>query len=389
MVLAHLADLHLGYRAYHRLAPGGINARERDISRAFDLAIDRLIGLGVDLIVIAGDIFHTVRPSNWAISGAFRQFSRLRSALPSTPIVVIAGNHDSPRIAETGSILRLLGEIPGVIVVDDVARPIHLEELETTVLCLPHNALARGEGVTLEPDPRATTNILTLHGTVRGGPASRLLRYESEYGGAEVEYSAIDPARWDYVALGHYHIATEFAPNIWYAGGLDRTSTNIWEEASSAKGFVTYDTESRRSTFHPIPGREVVDLPAFSAEGLGPGEIDERIQLLVEGVPGGIGEKIVRLVITDLPRRLYRDLDHRQIREYKAEALHFHLDPREPEVEKTLGYGAAERRLTLEEEVRHFLTDHWERRSPDLEVSKLIELAEHYLEGTDRSEAEG
>src|SRR5690606_23792546 len=108
MILAHLADLHLGYRAYHRLAPGGLNARERDVAAAFDLAADRVIALRADLVLVAGDAFHTVRPSNTAIAGAFRQFARLRAARPEAPVVVIAGNHDSPRSVETGSILKLL-----------------------------------------------------------------------------------------------------------------------------------------------------------------------------------------------------------------------------------------------------------------------------------------
>src|SRR5688572_25543968 len=97
MLIAHLADLHLGYRAYHRLGPGGINARERDVALAFRAALDKLIQLKPDLIIFAGDIFHTVRPSNAAIADAFRQFARLRSSLPNSPVVMIAGEHDSPR----------------------------------------------------------------------------------------------------------------------------------------------------------------------------------------------------------------------------------------------------------------------------------------------------
>lgn len=444
MLLAHLADLHLGYRAYHRLSPGGINARERDVALAFRAALDRVVELEPDLVLVAGDVFHTVRPSNAAIADAFRQFARLRTRLPEAPVVIIAGNHDSPRAVETGSILRLLAEIPGIIVVDDAARRVHLEELGTSILCLPHNALATGERIALEPDPEARVNILMLHGDVRGGGAEEKIRYVSEYGGAAVETSEIRPERWDYVALGHYHIATEIAPNMWYAGGIERTSTNIWEEADGAKGFLTYDTETRRATFHPLPGREVVDLPRFSAlarkageaqgdvgpaaaerqeagdEGAGtlpsqddgagedtgvvaegdeggeatsssrtppalpgrylePAEIDARIRALVEGVPGGIEGKIVRLVITDVPRELFRALDHRQIREYKAEALHFHLDARRPEIKRTVGYGAPFRRLTLAEEVQAFLTRHWQRSSEEIRTERLVELAERYL----------
>src|SRR5690625_1132185 len=107
MLIAHLADLHLGYRAYHRLTAGGINARERDVALAFRAAIDRVVELEADLVLVAGDVFHTVRPSNAAIADAFRQFARLRAQLPDAPVVVIAGNHDSPRAVETGSILRL------------------------------------------------------------------------------------------------------------------------------------------------------------------------------------------------------------------------------------------------------------------------------------------
>lgn len=447
MILAHLADLHLGYRAYHRAAPGGINARERDVAKAFRAALDRIIERGdVELILVAGDVFHTVRPSNLAIADAFRQFSRLYEALPDVPVVVIAGNHDSPRAVETGSILRLLGEIPNVVVVDDGARAVYLEAIDTSVLCLPHNALATDGGVEMEPDSEAATNVLMLHGTVAGGAAEEKLRYVSEYGGVKVETSEIRPDRWDYVALGHYHIATELAPNMWYSGGLERTSTNIWEEAEGEKGFLTYDTDAERATFHPLATRPVIDLPRFSArladeeaaelaadgaadtprnpadaenaatadppapddsepqpepepepdgeEGkrrrgkyLEPAEIDARIRELIDGIPGGIDGKIVRLVIHDVPRRLFRALDHEAIREYKAAALHFHLDARRPEVRRVVGYAAPYKRRTLEEEVESFLTKHWQPTSSSIDRERLIALARVYLEEAGPAEA--
>ncbi|HEV2085104.1 MAG TPA: metallophosphoesterase, partial [Gemmatimonadales bacterium] len=111
MKLAHIADPHLGIRQYHRQTSAGINQREADIAQAFRTAIDGVIAARPDAVVVAGDLFHSVRPSNSAIVFAFRQFQRLREALPSAPIVLIAGNHDTPRTVETGSILRLFEEL--------------------------------------------------------------------------------------------------------------------------------------------------------------------------------------------------------------------------------------------------------------------------------------
>ena len=102
MKIAHLADLHLGYRAYHRITSRGINQREADVAEAFRRAVAHVVELRPDLVVVAGDVFHTVRPTNQAILHAFLQFSKLRRELPAAVIVLVAGNHDIPRTAETG-----------------------------------------------------------------------------------------------------------------------------------------------------------------------------------------------------------------------------------------------------------------------------------------------
>jgi DNA repair protein SbcD/Mre11 len=406
MIIAHLADLHLGYRAYHRVTARGVNAREADVAEAFRRAGERLVELRPDLVLVAGDIFHTVRPSNSAIAEAFRQFVRVTTRLPEVPVVLIAGNHDSPRSTDTGNILALFREIPGLLVVTEEAERLRIPALDASVLCLPHNALAwpreeddarsqeedgsgrpqegdlgrpRGGATLLEPDPDAGTNVLMLHGTVSGAAAEGKIRYVSEYGGVAVADTAIGPERWDYVALGHYHIATELAPNMWYAGGLERTSTNVWLEAEGPKGFLTYDTERRAATFHPLPTRDVVDLARLPARGLTTAEVDQAIADAVEGIPGGLAGKIVRLVVTDIPRHVVRELDHRRIREYKAEALHFHLDPRPPEVRRVVGSGAPMRRQTLREQVVGYL-ERWTPTSPAIERERLVALGRAYLD---------
>ena len=107
MRLVHLADLHLGFRQYHRLTPEGINQREADVALVFRRAMERVIALRPDVVLIVGDVFHSVRPMNAAIIEAFIQLQTLRLALPDTEVVIVAGNHDRPRATETGSILDL------------------------------------------------------------------------------------------------------------------------------------------------------------------------------------------------------------------------------------------------------------------------------------------
>jgi DNA repair protein SbcD/Mre11 len=378
--IAHLADLHLGYRAYHRATPRGVNVREADVADAFRRVVARVVDLQPDLVLVAGDVFHTVRPSNTAIADAFRQFTVLTQGLPGVPVVMIAGNHDSPRSSDTGNILALFREIENVTVVAEECHPVRLPGLDASVLCMPHNSLATEDAaqVVMEPDPKARHNLLMLHGTVGGAAAEAKMRYVTEFGGAVVEDSAIGPERWDYVALGHYHIVTDLARNMWYAGAVERTSTNLWQETGE-KGFVLYDTATAKADFHAVATRPVVDLPRLAARGRSPAEVDEGIRDAVESVVGGIEGKIVRLVVADVPRHVVRELNHRRIRDWKAEALHFHLDARPPEVRRRAASGAPLRRQTLVEQVQSFLSGHWTPSAPDLKKEVLVELGTGYV----------
>lgn len=373
MLIAHLADLHLGYRAYHRLAPGGINLRERDVAQAFRQAIDKLIALKPQLIVFAGDIFHAVRPSNAAIADAFRQFARLSAGLPDSYMVIIAGDHDTPRAVETGSILRLFGEIPRIAVADQDARSIAIPQISAHVMAVPHAAVP--QNYDYARDDTAAVNVLVLHGSFS---EERLLELH-DYGGHYFDVADLHPERWDYVALGHYHKMTELAPNVFYAGSIERVSNNIWAESAPdhTKGFLTYDTTTGESTFYPLETRPVIDLPRiFDADQLSAAELNARIRKLVDGIKGGIEGKIVRLVIQDISRDHYRELDHKMLREYKAQALHFQLDARRPQTRAVTG---SRRYQTLEQELENFVLHSYHASSKDIDKQKVFELARTYL----------
>ena len=381
MRLVHISDLHLGYRQYQRLTPGGVNQREADVAATFRLAIDRIIALAPDVIVIAGDVFHSVRPSNQAILHAFLQFGRLRHALPDTDVVLVAGNHDTPRSAETGGILQLFGQL-GIEIVDREPRRISIGARGLSVLAVPDvPGMTRPSFV---PDSTARYNVLVVHGEVQGVlPATSAV---VDRASVEITPEELSASRWDYVALGHYHVYREVAPNAYYSGSIDYTSANPWGELYEervagliGKGFVERDLDSGHQTFHPLPpARPLVDLPPISATGMTPAEVDERIRSTVDRCDGGIDEKIVRLTVRDLPRHVARELDHKTIREYKRAALNFHLDLRRPEALRLHGTGSPGRRPSLNEIVREKLL----ARPLDSEIdrSALVARALAYLD---------
>jgi hypothetical protein len=127
--------------------------------------------------------------------------------------------------------------------------------------------------------------------------------------------------------------------------------------------------------------RQFVDLPPISAEGLAVMEIDERIRATVEHATDGIDNQVVRLRLHDMPAHLARELDHRQIREYKKRALNFFLDVRRPDLSRRSISGAPGKRPSLDELLREGLST---RLLPgDVDRNKLIDLGARYLAQAD------
>lgn len=386
MKLAHIADPHLGIRQYHRQTPAGINQREADIAHAFRLAVDGVIAVRPDAVVVAGDLFHSVRPTNAAIVFAFRQFQRLREALPEAPIVLIAGNHDTPRSTETGTILRLFEEL-GVDVATDEARRLVYPALDLSVLAVPHQALVGGARPVLRPDG-AGHRVLVLHGELEG--VFPFDRSAAEYGGALLGLEELAPAEWSYVALGHYHVQHEVAPRVWYAGSLEYVSPNVWGElvdeadhGLAGKGWLLADLERNTVERHEVPlARAILDLEPVEAEGLSAAAVSALIAERVGAVPGGVADRIVRLRVWNVPRHVARELDHASIRALKSAALHFQLDLRRPEIHRTIGMGAPGRRQTLPELVRGYL----ERRPLPAELDReaFVRLGESLMDAVER-----
>lgn len=384
MKIVHISDLHLGFRQYQRQTQAGINQREADVASAFRKAIDRIIEIAPNLILVGGDVFHTVRPTNPALLHAFIQFSRLVQMLPDTVIVMVAGNHDIPRTSETGCILRLFTEI-GITVVDQGAKSIVFPEYDLNVMVVPYNTRPRPS---FEPNPSTRYNVLLMHDVIEGVMNRYIF---GERFTDDLKFEAVGASKWDYVALGHYHVYHKLANNAYYSGSIEYSGSNVWGEVDverqngiKGKGFIEHDLETGAHKFHPLPlARRVVDIPEIQGGGLTAQQLSESIANAVDACDGGIDDRIVRLVVRDVPRYVLRDLDHRKLREYKRRALNFLLDARRPQpIRSESASGAPGRRASLTETVKAML----ESRvvSPGIERKTLVDLGLRYLDEVER-----
>jgi DNA repair exonuclease SbcCD nuclease subunit len=232
----------------------------------------------------------------------------------------VAGNHETPKRVDTGSVLQLFSEIENVYVAESGYEVFTFKDKGLAVSCLPHTALLDLSTVSLRADDRFAHNILVVHGQVNE-------RWVSDFGGAEVELKALAPHEWDYIALGHVHIHRPVALNAAYSGALEHTSNNIWSEASVGKGFLEVSLPGGKRTFHPLTSpREVVVLEVLEVEGLEPQEVMGVIKERLDSIPGGMDGKIVRLEVRGLSRETYRHLDHKELRVLRSRALNLNLD---------------------------------------------------------------
>ena len=386
MRLVHLADIHLGFRQYDRQTPAGINQRETDVAISLHRVIDKVIELRPELVLIAGDVFHTVRPTNPAILHGFLEFRRLVEALPDSKVVIIAGNHDTPRTTETGCILNLFKSL-GIRVVHGEAERIQYHEYDLSILAVPYML---GPPPLLEPDSVAKYNILLMHRGIEGVVPT--YGRDLDRLPTAITQKELGAEKWSYVALGHYHVYRSVDPNAnaFYSGSLDYTSNNPWGELADerdigieGKGIIEHDLVNKTHKFHPLPpARPWVDLPALSGAGLSAASLDEEIRDAINNCEGGIEEKIVRLVVRDVPRHIIRELDHKALRDYKRKALHFYLDTRRPEIVRPeTGQGAPGRRASLADTVRDKLRSRLLTENIDRDA--LVELGLHYLREAD------
>lgn len=252
MKILHFSDTHLGYNELDKVGKNGINLREQDFYNAFRYVIDRALEIQPDVIIHSGDFFHRPSPPNRPMIFALEQLGRLAQA--NIPIVIIAGNHETPRTIYTSPILQAFNTIQGVY-------PIFQQSYDTfefgdlVVHGIPHindpkrlmEELRKAKAV------KDKFNIILLHTSI----GKKFIM--KEYGELVIEKERLSPLdEFDYVALGHWHNFQQIKSlkSAWYSGSTERMSHT---EAEQDKVFCTFELKEGQAVepeCHLIPTRD-------------------------------------------------------------------------------------------------------------------------------------
>ena len=313
MNLAHISDTHLGYRAYNRFTPQGFNQRELDVMLTFKACLEAIVKRDPDVIIHSGDLFHVVRPSNATIIETFKTLGRVQQERNCKPFIIVGGNHDTPRTSDSGNILKLFEGIPGIYVHPASAAAFSIDELDLEVLCVPNQSLIQRESVDWVPQLGKKHSLLSVHGIA----TQAMLPNTSDFDIEETKHDL-----WTYVALGDFHKFQKFGRNVCYSGSTDFTSSNIWEETGTPKGWVYFDSESGAIDFQPILTRAVIDLKTLDGEGLGAEELSDA---LVAAAKWDDELPIVRQLVRNVRPEVRAKISLDAVRSIQARALDYRL----------------------------------------------------------------
>jgi exonuclease SbcD len=254
--------------------------------------LDQLITLieetRVDAVLVSGDIYDRAVPPPEAVELLDDVLARIIVGL-RVPVILIAGNHDSPRRLGFGS--RLLAQrglhiqssvsadVTPVVIEDD-AGPVYIYAVPYAEPPVVRQALAVDDAQDHDTAMRALLecvrrahppgrrSVLMAHAFVAGGEASESERPLSVGGAGTVSAACFEG--FDYVALGHLHRPQSVGRDVInYSGSLLKYSAS---EATHTKsvGLVEMDGDGNCTVERTAltPRRDVRRIEAFLADVL-------------------------------------------------------------------------------------------------------------------------
>jgi DNA repair protein SbcD/Mre11 len=315
--ILHLADLHLGWRP-RDLHPARAAARRERRDALLAEAVRTAIDERVDLMVVAGDLFETFDPEGALVERALRELAPLAEA--GIDLVTVPGNHDE--LTYAGSVYRQLAERwPGVLITSPMpskAATLDVRGERVHVYGLAYVGGITDVGAATADLPRPAgegTHIFVAHGTLVGSGGADLGERS-----LPLDRNALGEAGYDYVALGHVHVA-----------GTHRLGRSLAVYPGCVGGKGLDDLGSRHWTIVDVaPGRADVRTVPADVQPVRHATIDVTGSGDVEAVHAAVAaeadvEAIVRVhLVGALPAAL-----HAATIEARGRDAFFHLEVRD------------------------------------------------------------
>ena len=314
MKIIHFSDTHLGFSEYNKIDPEtGLNQREQDFYNAWEQVIKDILLVKPDVVVHAGDLFHTPRPSNRAIHTALQGIKKVSDA--GIPMVIVSGNHETPRIRTTGSIFESIALFPHVYLAFS-NQYVRFRIQNCDFHCIPHCSLTEeldGAFGMIKMKKDAEYNVFITHGAWTGGTYLGMGEFNEQ---RLPDIDGMIDKPFDYVALGHYHKYLKIKDHIYYSGSTERTSLN---EANNTCGYILVDLDKGKKQYCDITSRPMIKLPVQDCRGK---STDQIYTFLRELSNKDLDKAIVLVVLDNIEDNTFVKLDVRIVDELFPQVFH-------------------------------------------------------------------
>lgn len=234
----HLADVHLG-AVPDRGCPWS-REREEEIWETFRRMIASISKNPVDLLFIAGDLFH-----RQPLLRELKEVNYLFSTIPDTQVFVMAGNHD---YLAQDSFYRTFQWEPNVVFYgSESPAVVKAKGLDAWVtgLSYEHREIREPLYDSLKPEIQDGFHVLLAH----GGDESHI----------PMDMTALAASGFDYIALGHIHKPrTLMRDRMAYSGALEPIDRNDMGEHGYVEG--RFENGQVRTKFVPFACRSYQKL---------------------------------------------------------------------------------------------------------------------------------
>lgn len=342
-VIAHLSDLHLGYSSSNcKLNPQGVRWREADGYMAWIREIKDIINDGtVDVVLIAGDVFHTPTPSILAVKQAQKGVRMLADA--GIPVVILTGNHDTSDVRSELAATALLND-PDHGVYSHYEPYATYDVNDDVRLHLISHHLYKEQASTWDKvkPTNGKINIFSTHGSMIDPLTKLAMHTDASPREVIIPDEIVNNPGWDYRLLGHIHERGFVGSSddgksdtshlkTYYNGSLIRRGFSDGE-TPLGRGWTKWTVQPDGlllPEFHTVAQRPQEDLPVINALDLSAADITDiaydHVSNAVEGIKSPFTAPILRQRVVNITPEKRKAVDQAMLRKLAAPALSWQL----------------------------------------------------------------